>query len=63
MNYRALLKKKIYFLELISGNIKAGDAIEFNNMKIGNVISRVNKCLFCMLKIEIVNIIKEKKEI
>ena len=32
-------------------------------MKIGNVISRVNKCLICMLKIEIVNIIKEKKEI
>ena len=63
MNYRALLKKQIYFLELISGNIKAGDEIEFDNIKIGNVISKVNKYLICMLKIEIVNMIKEKKEV
>ena len=57
MKYRALLKKQIYNLEIISGEIKINDEIILNNISIGKVISKVNNYLLCMLKIDL---IKEK---
>jgi len=59
MKYRALLKKQIYVLELISGKIDKGDDIIIDNINIGKVISKVNKYILCMLKIDLV---KEKNE-
>tara|TARA_Y100001970_G_C14235823_1_gene861715 strand:- start:564 stop:1394 length:831 start_codon:yes stop_codon:yes gene_type:complete len=66
MKYRALLKKKIYLLEVISGKIEIGDEITINKMLIGKVVSKINKYILCMLKIELVenkNKNKEKIEI
>ena len=63
MKYRALLKKKLYNLELISGNIKIGDTISNKEIIIGEVISKSNKYLLCMLKISLVEDLKIQKEI
>jgi len=57
MKYRSLLKKQIYVLELLSGNINPGDAIIEQDIKIGNVISKAGKYALCMLKI---NLVKNK---
>ena len=54
MKYRSLLKKKIYVLELLSGNINLGDNINVNDIIIGNIISKVGKYALCMLKINLV---------
>ena len=51
MKYRALLKKQIYILELISGNINQDEDIVVKNINIGNVISKLDKYVLCMLKI------------
>ena len=59
MKYRSLLKKKIYVLELIKGNINLNSIIIVNDINIGYVISQVDKYLLCMLKINLV----EKKYI
>ena len=40
MKYRALLKKKIYSLEIISGEINVGDNIILGKISIGKVISK-----------------------
>ncbi len=61
MKYRSLIKKQIYNLEIIDGNINAGDSIEINNNKIGYVISKVNNYILCMLNIKSANKIIENK--
>ncbi len=63
MKYRSLLKKKIYILELLSGSINPGDDIIEKNINIGNVTSRINNYLLCMLKISLVENKSINKEI
>jgi len=63
MKYRSLLKKKIYVLELLSGRINPGDDIVEKDINFGNVISKINKYLLCMLKINLVENKKINKEI
>ena len=62
MKYRSLLKKKIYNLEIIIGEVKIGEEIILENINIGKVISKVNKNIICMLKIELINKKSENKE-
>jgi folate-binding protein YgfZ len=57
MKYRALLKKKIYLLELLSGQIEPEDEIFENEINFGKVISKIDNYLLCMLKI---NLVKER---
>ena len=54
MKYRSLLKKQIYALELLSGNINPGDDIIEKNIKFGSVISKAGQYVLCMLKINLV---------
>ena len=61
MKYRALLKKQLYALELISGNINIGDKIIENEVNLGEVVSKANQYIFCILKIELVKEKSEKK--
>ena len=63
MKYRALLKKQLYALELISGNINIGDEIVDKEVNLGKVISKANQYIFCMLKIELVKEKSEKKSL
>ena len=66
MKYRALLKKQIYVLEILSGNINPGDEIIEEDVNYGNVISKVNNYILCMLKIALIkdkSIQKEKIKI
>ena len=63
MKYRALLKKQLYALELISGNINIGDKIVEKEVNLGQVISKANQYIFCMLKIELVKEKSEKKSL
>ena len=55
MKYRALLKKQLYALEIISGKINIGDNIIEKEVNLGEVISKANQYIFCMLKIQLVN--------
>ena len=61
MKYRALLKKQLYALELISGSINIGDKIKEKEVNLGEVISKANQYIFCILKIELVKEKSEKK--
>ena len=61
MKYRALLKKQLYALELISGKINIGDKIIEKGVVLGEVISKANQYIFCILKIELVKEKSEKK--
>jgi folate-binding protein YgfZ len=63
MKYRSLLKKKLYVLELLSGNINPNDNIIEKDINIGNVKSRINNYLLCMLKISLVENKSINKEI
>ena len=63
MKYRSLLKKKIYVLELLSGNINTGDTIIQKDTNLGIVISKINNYLLCMLKINLVESKNSNKEI
>ena len=66
MKYRSLLKKQIYNLELISGDLQIGEKIYLNEINIGEVISKINQYLLCMLKIDLVDkkkLIQENLEI
>ena len=63
MKYRALLKKQLYALELISGNINIGDKIIEKEANLGQVISKANQYIFCMLKIELVKEKSKKKSL
>ena len=62
MQYRALLKKKLYNLELVSGEIKVGNEIFFDNLKIGEVVSKKNNYMLCMFRINLADELKNKKE-
>ena len=53
MKYRALLRKKIYVLELLSGNMYPGDEIIEKETNFGIVISKINNYILCMLKINL----------
>ena len=63
MKYRALLKKQLYALELISGNINIGDKIEEKEVNLGQVVSKANQYIFCMLKIALVKEKSKKKSL
>ena len=52
MKYRALLKKSIRAVEIISGHVHRGNQINFNQNKVGEIISSFNKLAIAMLKIE-----------
>ena len=62
MKYRSLLKKKIYLLELISGNIKMDNNIILDDIIIGKTISKAGKYILCMLKIDLVQNRSSNKE-
>ena len=55
MKYRALLKKKIYTLEIISGSVQVGEKITINDIPIGEIISITKKFAIAMLKIDTAN--------
>ena len=55
MKYRALLKKKIYTLEIISGSTQVGEKITIEDISIGEIISITNKFAIAMLKIDAAN--------
>ena len=55
MKYRALLKKNIRALEIISGNVNPGNKISNNQNAIGEIISCFNNFAIAMLKIEEAN--------
>ena len=55
MKYRALLKKSIRALEIISGNVNPGNKISNNQNAIGEIISCFNSFAIAMLKIDEAN--------
>ena len=63
MKYRALLKKKIYTLEIISGSIQVGEKITINDISIGEIISITNKFTIAMLKIDTANAVIKKDNV
>ena len=63
MKYRALLKKQLYALEVISGNINIIDKIIEKEVNLWEVISKANQYIFCMLKIELVKEKSKKKSL
>ena len=63
MKYRALLKKKIYTLEIISGSIQVGEKITINDISIGEIISITNKFTIAMLKIDTANALINKDNV
>ena len=63
MKYRALLKKSIRTVEIISGHVNRGNQINFNQNKVGEIISSFNKLAIAMLKIEEAKNIFLNKEI
>ena len=60
MKYRALLKKKIYTLEIISGSIKIGEKITIEDISVGEIVSITNKFAIAMLKIDAANVVIKK---
>ena len=63
MKYRALLKKSIRAVEIISGYVNRGNQINFNQNKVGEIISSFNKLAIAMLKIKEADIIFNNNEI
>ena len=63
MKYRALLKKSIRAVEIISGHVHPGNQINFNQNKVGEIISSFNKLAIAMLRIEEAKSIFLNKEI
>ena len=63
MKYRALLKKSIRTVEIISGSIMPGNKIFYNNNTIGEIISCINNLGIAMLKIEDANDAFNKKNV
>ena len=51
--YRALLKKKIYSLEIKDGSATIGQIIKDNESEFGKIISIKNNIVLAMLKIEL----------
>ena len=52
MKYRALLKKKIYTLNIVSGFPQKDQQIKEKGINVGKIISVKNKTLLAMMKIE-----------
>ena len=64
MKYRALLKKKIYSLEIKEGSPLIGQVIKDDENEFGKIISIKNNSVLAMLKIELAEIkINTKKQI
>jgi hypothetical protein len=63
MKYRALLKKNIRVVKIISGHVNRGNQINFNENKVGEIISSFNKLAIAMLKIKEAKNIFLNKEI
>ena len=64
MKYRALLKKKIYSLEIKEGSQLIGQVIKDDENEFGKIISIKNNSVLAMLKIELAEIkINTKKKI
>ena len=59
MKYRGLLKKKLYSLYLIKGEIEDNRELLVNNKKIGHIVSKANSKVFAVLNIEFVNELKK----
>ena len=57
MKYRSLLKKKIYPMKIIKGDISIGNELIIDGKKIGYIISKANSYIFALLNIEFVNIL------
>ena len=55
MKYRALLKKKIYTFNIMSGFPKKDQKIKEKGIDVGKIISVKNKTLLAMMKIEFVD--------
>ena len=55
MKYRALLKKNIRAVEILSGKVNPGNEIYNNQNLIGKIISCYNNLAIAMLKIENAN--------
>ena len=62
MKYRALLKKKIYSLEIKHGSPIIGQLIKDNESKFGKIISIKNNFVLAMLKIELAEKKKNTKQ-
>ena len=62
MKYRALLKKQIYVMEILNGDINSGDQIFYEDAKYGIVISKIENYILCMLKINLAKDKSEKKD-
>ncbi len=62
MKYRALLKKQLYSLEIVKGEININDDIVLDEINYGKVISKSNQYILCMLKIELVEKALNNKE-
>jgi len=62
MKYRALLKKQVYSLEIVKGEININDDIILDEINFGKVISKANQYILCMLKIELVEKTLNNKE-
>ena len=64
MKYRALLKKKIYSLEIKDGSPLIGQVIKDDENEFGKIISIKNNSVLAMLKIELAEkIVNTKKQI
>ena len=57
MKYRSLLKKKIYPMKIIKGDISIGNELIIDGKKIGYIISKANSYIFALLNIEFVNML------
>jgi len=57
MKYRSLLKKKIYPMKIIKGDISIGSELIIDEKKIGYIVSKANSYIFALLNIEFVNIL------
>ena len=54
MKYRALLKKQIYNIQIISGRVELGEIIKKDGINLGKVTSKQKEYIFCMFKIELI---------
>ena len=62
MKYRGLLKKKLYSLKLIVGNVSVGEELIVDAKKIGTIVSIANSNIFAVLNINFVNELKENNQ-
>ena len=62
MKYRALLKKQLYSLKIISGKFEIGDDIVLKDKNLGKIITKVNEFILCMMKIDLVDEKSKNKE-